>query len=358
VETGDPIRQLSAKLGVEWKAIEAAARASADRIRSLNSSLNTFTTEDTSVVVFGSLARRELTSGSDLDWVLLVDGIADPEHLEASLSIESFLKEEAVKGPGREATFGGLVFSHDLINYIGGSDDTNANLTRRMLLLLESLCIGRDDAYRRVVNNVLRRYIVEDYGWMHARNPMNVPRFLQNDIARYWRTLAVDFAYKRRQRAGQGWALRTTKLRLSRKLTYAAGLVMCFRCSTHPNPPGTADLPTGDMDRAALALVDHLSNDVRMTPLAIFARLFLESDRLDEAASRMFGAYDEFLAILDDDERRKHLDGLSQPDVAADPDYMRVRELGHVFQGALDSVFFDPELCPELHDLTKTYGVF
>lgn len=127
--------------------------------------------------------------------------------------------------------------------------------------------------------------------------------------------------------------IRTTKLRLSRKLTYAAGLVMCFRCSTHPNPPGTADPPTGDMDRAALALVDHLSNDVQMTPLAIFARLFLESDRLDDVASRMFGAYDEFLAILDDDGRREHLDGLSQPDVAADPDYMRVRELGHLFQG-------------------------
>ena len=154
--------------------------------------------------------------------------------LEATLDIESCLRDEAVKGPGVEATFGGLVFSHDLVNYIGGSDDSNANLTRRMLLLLESKCIGRDDAYRRVVNNVLGRYVVEDFGWMHGRNPGNVPRFLQNDMARYWRTLAGDFAYKRRQRAGRGWALRTAKLRLSRKLTYAAGLLMCFRCATHP----------------------------------------------------------------------------------------------------------------------------
>ncbi len=327
MDTGDPVLQLSAKLGVRWDAIEAAARVSEDRIQSLNSALTQFTTEDTSMVVFGSLARRELTSGSDLDWVLLVDGIADPEHLEASLGIESLLKEESVKGPGPEATFGGLVFSHDLINYIGGSDDTNANLTRRMLLLLESQCIGQDAAYRRVVNNILKRYIVEDYGWMHARNPMNVPRFLQNDMARYWRTLAVDFAYKRRQRAGRGWALRTTKLRLSRKLTYAAGLVMCFSCSG--NSLGPDGSPGSDADRAALVLVDHLSTYVRMTPLAIFARLFLENDQLDEAAARMFRAYDEFLTILDDDERRKHLDELSQPDVATDPDYQKVRELGH-----------------------------
>jgi predicted nucleotidyltransferase len=357
VEADDPVLELAARLGVEWPSIGAAALASANRMEALNAALVPFTTEDTSIVVFGSLARRELTSGSDLDWVLLVDGIADPEHLDDSLSIESRLNSEALKGPGTEATFGGLVFSHDLINYIGGGDDTNANLTRRMLLLLESACIGRDDAYRRVLNNVLRRYIVEDFGWMHGRNPRNVPRFLLNDMARYWRTLAVDFAYKRRQRAGRGWALRTAKLRLSRKLTYAAGLLMCFRCATHPT--GSGGLPGADPDLAALELVDHLQADVRTRPLALFAGLFLEDDRLHGAASRMFGAYDEFLSILDDEEKRKHLDGLSQPDlVAADPVYQRVRELGHEFQGALDSVFFDPVGCPQLYELTRTYGVF
>jgi predicted nucleotidyltransferase len=148
VATEDPVQQLSERLGIEWQAIANAATSSAARIRSLDAELGKFTTEDTSVVIFGSLARHEFTSGSDLDWVLLVDGIADPEHLRASLDIEAELKEQGVKGPGAEGAFSGLAFSHDLINYIGGSDDTNANLTRRMLLLLESACIGRDDAYR------------------------------------------------------------------------------------------------------------------------------------------------------------------------------------------------------------------
>ena len=357
MDVDDPVLQLAAKLGVDWPFISAAASASANRIESLNAALAPFTTEDTSIVVFGSLARREVTSGSDLDWVLLVDGSADPEHLDDTLSIESRLKEEAVKQPGTEATFGDLVFSHDLINYNGGGDDTNANLTRRMLLLLESVCIGRDDAYRRVVNNVLRRYIVEDYGWMHGRNPKNVPRFLLNDMARYWRTLAVDFAYKRRRRAGRGWALRTAKLRLSRKLTYAAGMLVCFRCATHP--PAADQIPVGNIDQAALQLVDHLQTDVQKTPLALFARLFLEHDQLGDAARRMFGAYDEFLAILDDDEKRRHLDELGEPEaVATDPVYQRVRELGHQFQRALDAVFFDPVGCPQIYELTRTYGVF
>ena len=122
--TEDLVQQLSQRLGKEWPAISAAASMSGTRMRSLDAALGRFTTEDTSIVVFGSLARKELTAGSDLDWALLVDGIADPEHLEATLDIEDRLNDEEVKGPGAEATFGGLVFSHDLINYIGGSDDT------------------------------------------------------------------------------------------------------------------------------------------------------------------------------------------------------------------------------------------
>src|SRR4051794_5959690 len=109
---------------------------------------------------------------------------------------------------------------------------------------------------------------------MYARNPSDVPRILQNDMARYWRSLAVDFAYKRRQRAGQGWALRTAKLRLSRKLTYASGLLMCFDCAL--NPPWTDLSPQVNSESAALAIVAHLSNLVDVTPLALVAKLFLE----------------------------------------------------------------------------------
>jgi predicted nucleotidyltransferase len=350
------VQLLSERLGIQWRAVADAASASAARMSTLESHLGEFTTEDTSIVVFGSLARDELTSGSDLDWVLLVDGIADPEHLGASLDIEARLNEQEVKGPGAEATFGGLAFSHDLINYIGGGDDTNANLTRRMLLMLESASIGRNDAYKRVINNILGRYIREDYGWMHTWNPRNVPRFLQNDMARYWRTLAVDFAYKRRQRAGRGWALRTAKLRLSRKLTYASGLLMCFDCAI--NPPVLINSPKADQESAVFAIVDHLSKLVAMTPLTLFANLFLRYQKLEPAARKLFGAYDDFLRLLDDDDQRNRLDNLGQSEIATDPVYQRVREIGHEFQVALDAVFLDQEGCPELYELTKTYGVF
>jgi hypothetical protein len=81
---------------------------------------------------------------------------------------------------------------------IGGDNDTNNNTTRRILLLLESQPIGDNKAHSRVMKGVLSRYILEDSRpKMPTKN--EIPRFLLNDIIRYWRTMAVDFGYKRRE---------------------------------------------------------------------------------------------------------------------------------------------------------------
>jgi hypothetical protein len=310
-------------------------------------------TEDTSVVLYGSLARREFTADSDADWSLLVDGIADPQHLDSSLEIAKKIAEIPIKQPGREGTFGQLTFSHDLIHYIGGEDDTNANTTRRMLLLLESVPVGGADAYDRVLRNVLGRYLSEDYGWIHGRNPRGVPRFLQNDIARYWRTMAVDFAYKQRQRGGEGWALRSTKLRLSRKLIFASGLLMCFSCALDTT---VASLTAGSPSRIQ-TIIEHLWKLSRHPPIDLLAGTFLPYDSLNGVAADMFGAYDEFLGLLSDAEARSRLAQLSYASAATDETYELVRRLGHRFQGGLTRLFFEDD-STGIPELTRIYGVF
>jgi predicted nucleotidyltransferase len=347
------IDRLEASSGAAWTNIRRARHRARERSKTLHQALSSLAPNDTSIVVFGSLAREELTEGSDIDWTLLIDGQANPQHFDASLSIERALTDDlGADLPGREGTFGGLAFSHDILHKIGGTDDSNRNTTQRILLLLESAAIGNADAHRRLIRGVLKRYISEDFGWMHRTT--SVPRFLQNDIARYWRTVAVDFAYKRRQRSGSGWALRTLKLRMSRKLTYATGLLVCFAPAL-----GYLDhaLDSAHPSDRALPLVDLLSNLLHMTPLERLAHFSQQLKGIQGAVADMFGAYDEFLGMLDDSGIRAHLNGLT-PDLAgSDPTYERAREMGHRFQRALDLAFFDSE-GTGIPALTRRYGVF
>jgi predicted nucleotidyltransferase len=347
------VDKLQARLGVRWDAIRRARASAAEKRTQLTEGLADQTTDDASLVVFGSLARDEWTGGSDVDWTLLIDGQTYPEVSDAEARIRGWI-DENFPGPGREGTFGGLSSSHDLVNRIGGKDDTNANLTQRILLLLESKPIGRADAHQRVIRALLERYINEDFGWLLSTNPLYVPRFLQNDIARYWRTVAVDFAYKRRDRAGEEWALRTVKLRLSRKLTYAAGLVACFRCSLLPDLyAGFAELPVSE--RAAI-IIQELESFLRNTPLEMLAWAFLHFDELLPAADDVFGSYDRFLSLLDGNGR-EYLSGLRHEVAADDPTFTLARELGHAFQRGLNEIFL-PEASQAFSRLTRIYGVF
>src|SRR6266571_527387 len=173
------VEALEKVVGAKWPNIRKAREFTSvgkkvleDTLGLVSSALQvTLPSDDISIVVFGSLARREFTSGSDIDWTLLIDGEANPQHLDIALRFKDELEkkkieDKEVKGPGVEATFGGLAFSHDIIHNIGGGDDTNKNTTQRILLLLESASIGHrhgdNSAHERVMKGVLKRYIVED----------------------------------------------------------------------------------------------------------------------------------------------------------------------------------------------------
>jgi predicted nucleotidyltransferase len=347
------VEELGHKLGARWTNLAAARQLADEKKAVLRDALSTFDSEDTSIVVAGSLARGEFTAGSDIDWSLLIDGSADPGHYNVAEQVAGIVASMASKPVGAEGTFGKMVFSHDLIHDIGGEDDTNRNTTRRLLLLLETAAVGRDDAHRRVVKHILSRYLMEDRGfWTGAE--FRVPRFLQNDFARYWRTMAVDFAYKLRKRRGDGWAIRNLKLRMSRKLIYIAALLACFRCHMDHTEEQWNVLRADPSRRPAI--VDYLEQIFRETPLDIAAGVLLRFDRLNPTARKIFGAYDEFVGILADDRQRDSLDNLQEQDAATHPVYQRARMLSHEFRDGLLEFFFDRE--SGMEKLTQNYGVF
>jgi predicted nucleotidyltransferase len=354
-EPSYPTLELSRRIGVQWPNIEAARTFSRETIALLKHALADSDSDDTSVVVLGSLGREEFTSDSDIDWNLLVDGIADPNHHALFLDVQKKIKEVAVKSVGREGTFDAFVSSHDLIHRIGGEDDTNRNLTRRLLLLLESTPIGRSTAHARVVKNLLKRYLLEDRSFWRGTtvHGHHIPHFLLNDIARFWRTMAVDFAYKLRTRSGEGWAIRNIKLRMSRKLLYVSGLVACFRCHLI-FPEELRASAFGDED-SRLEVVDVVDAIFSFKPLDIIAILGIEYEHLYSTLSQLFGAYDEFLGILRDESLRKHLETLAEGSGDHDPVYRQARKMSQRFRDAILAMLFDEK--SELGLLTRLYGV-
>ncbi len=346
-----PFDEICRSLGREFPAIVAArheSRRTEDRIRSSVSGVRV--PPDIALVVFGSLARLEWTSGSDVDWTLLVDGPSDPEHFGLARAIEKGLQKAGFPPVGATGTFGSMASSFDLIHYIGGIEDSNQNMTRRILLLLESVSLSDTVVHERVLRGILKRYIQTDPAVSTATAPQfRVPLFLLNDIVRLWRTIAVDYATKKWQQSGAKWALRNVKLRMSRKLLFVKGLLMCFSCQLQA--PAVSGL---DEEIVLDRLVSHCLEYTRKSALDALCEILItaQSERL---ALTLLQAYDDFLACLNDTGKRDHLQDLDFSKAATDDLFQDVRTISYNFRDGLNELFFDHEL---LRPMTRDFGLF
>lgn len=343
-----------ARLQERWRlacpAIAAAAGVTDQKKSEIEARTAGLSSPEAALVVFGSLGRGEWTAESDVDWTLLIDGQAAPEHRRMGLKIEKQLV--GLKAPGATRTFGELAFSHDIIHRIGGQADSNKNTTQRILLLLESRAIGVGDAHERVIRNVLRRYVEDDAVFFGtSAEKFKVPRFLLNDVVRFWRTMAVDYAAKKVEQGEEKWALRNIKLRMSRKLIFASGLLLPFGVELWPPEPVPEE--ARNAEGRILHLVEYLRSRIGLSPLEVLSQAMAEF--APDQVARAFGAYDRFLACLNDAEARMQLARLDVENAEEDRTFREMREVCREFQTALEALFFDAE---RLRPLTRKYGVF
>lgn len=334
---GSPLERLQQRTGRAFPALRAARALTARRLAERAELLRGLTAPpNTTVALMGSWGRHELTRGSDDDYVVMVRGPEPPEvwspaHETAARVAERFERDPGgFSAPGRQGVFAEVVYSGGLMR-VGLDDDTNTNLTRRMLLVLESVAVCHADVLAGV-----RRDIVHDYlrDSLRDRRP---PRFLLNDLVRYWRTIGVDFVAKDRERRGEGWGLRNAKLRTSRKLLFASGLLPVLRCH--------------ELD--AREIGPFLAAQFELPPTDRVADAFLYADAADAGAAAL-GAYDRFIALLDDERARAELRALDGRAAAArSPRFRAVAELAAEIDRSLLELLFGPRL----GEVTKRYAV-
>lgn len=356
------LRKLEQKFDLKLPSINAA-RENSIRIReAITAVVDQATPENCGVVVCGSLGRSEMTSESDVDWHLLVDGAVSAQHREEVLRISQTMKklgsEFSFKPPNATGAFAGMCFSHELVHAIGGEVDSNSNTTLRILLLLEARAISRPLVLDRVVRSILARYFEPDnFAYKQTMERDYFPRFLMNDVVRFWRTMAVDYAAKVVDRGRDGWALRNAKLRFSRKLLFVSGMLLTHEVVLGMKLP----VPNLSADQSAMfELIDRIQQLTKLSPLEMLASALLrQADRwpgAKRAATDIFSSYDAFLGILNDTDKRGELSNIPLEQAATNTTFNSVRNLGQQFEDGLNAYFLDGPSDVAL--LTRKYAIF
>ena len=171
--------------------------------------------------VVGSVGRREALEASDFDVVPIAADSAQLERYsgrdaELRRALSSALGVKVSKG--EDLTQATSIDQLVEVNSIGGSLDTSGRLTKRVLLLTESAQAGGLLPIRDVRKSILDAYA--DQERTSGRHVFT----LCNDIARYYKTLCIEYKAKIDE-ADKDWCTRNIKLRHSRKLWYFSNIV-------------------------------------------------------------------------------------------------------------------------------------
>lgn len=259
------------------------------------------------IVSVGSVARREASEQSDLDYFVITE--SDDDSSDAWEKVGGLITALGLRAPSPTGAFAKSVSTKKFLEAIGGGDESNEELTRRMLFLLESEWLFGEATYESLVDKVIECYI-KDKITQHQ-----LARFFLNDLIRYYRTICVDFEYKT-VTGGKSWGDRNIKLMFARKLLYFSGVISAAE---------TVQSNCGFKRR-------ELKRLLRKTPLE---RVL---DVCGSDAERALKRYDEFLGWLADGTARELLTGTTANRETHTNEFREMKNSGHHFSWELESL--------------------
>lgn len=294
------------------RAVLTRAREEADRqLQAMRAAAREIIPEDAGIIVGvnGSIARREVTSGSDVDLFFLATGTDAEAVRPVQEKFRERLRADNVKMPARGGVFEDPLTVNDLLANIGGDKDTNVFLTRRMLYLLEGEWLHYEEGFESVRERLISHYVSD------ALEDNKLCRYLLNDVIRYWRTICVDFEEKT---AGgdKPRAIRLVKLRFARMMLYFGGVAAIAR--------------TGDLSADAKRAV--LLKTFAMPPIERLTETFGEAEMEVPLA-----AYATFLNAINNEDIRAALESEGHSGLETDQ-YSELVEVARIFRDGLEAV--------------------
>lgn len=291
-------------------AFERTKSNSDETLATLRDTLAPIIPSEAVALTCGSYARREATSGSDLDFFVLTPAAVD-ENAPWFVTAQDAISKIVTKAPATGGAFDAMTPMDDMLVKAGGDRDVNKNITRRMLYLLEGEHLTNKEKFDEIRRQILTQYAEE------TPQDHQIALYLLNDIIRYWRTVTVDYSYKTNE-SGKPWAVRNIKLVFSRKLMYASGLFSVAMTA----------------DRTLTRKIDKLEELFSMPALERLIEICGA-----ERTKRLRESYEFFLDQIDIPEVRTKLETLSKEKREEDDIFRALKNEGHRFTRELMSVF-------------------
>jgi hypothetical protein len=241
--------------------------------------------------VVGSVGRFEALQASDLDFTPVV---RTPQALEKFKPHDQPLRARLRDQLGVDVSKGEELTApatlEELSNpaLIGSKEDGSDKLTRRILILTEGKQAGGAFPIQDIRRKILEAYSGEDRS--RGRHVLS----LGNDLARYYRTVCIEYKSKVEGR-DEKWGIRNMKLRHNRKFWFFSCVLTVVHLA-ETNPQG--DEP---YIRGLLEAFDRPP----------FQRLFdAVGERLQGMAGRVVEPFAWFIEFTSDKERRAALEAV------------------------------------------------